>query len=322
MRFFNCLLASVAVFYACGDDASSANDSSGVSDDSRYEHVTINTENRTIAVNTASRYESYCVLNKGTFSWGDLFYEPYSETVPSRYVTRGDTLVVYFNGNMDDPHYYIGGSTEMIYGEWKNLECGEYNGKLECVNEDDREFRAQYSELVLMISENKFQEEVVYKPAYFEYDDYMNSWFMHELYGIIQNGDIMGGTVSLKDLLEPVQPSHIKDDETIFEIEVLESSKRDKKFKMKGKEYEFKVTKTERDSLDYTIAVSVSSEGKECSYEERQVNVTKDNCKDLTTDGLLNYDEDRDFQDSLYIKGTVVIAKDAHEFGECLLQLH
>ncbi|WP_405342917.1 hypothetical protein [Fibrobacter sp.] len=71
----------------------------------------------------------------------------------------------------------------------------------------------------------------------------------------------------------------------------------------------------------YTIAVSVASEGRECSYEERQVNVTKDNCKDLTTDGLRNYDEDRDFQDSLYLRGTVMFTKGAREFGECLADL-
>ena len=77
----------------------------------------------------------------------------------------------------------------------------------------------------------------------------------------------------------------------------------------------------ECDSLDYTLAVSVTAEGKECSYEERQVNVTKDNCKDLTTDGLRNYDEERYFQDSLYIRGTVLFTKGAHEFSECLIEL-
>ena len=36
MRFFSFLLASAAVFYACSsDDGSSANDSAGISDDTR-----------------------------------------------------------------------------------------------------------------------------------------------------------------------------------------------------------------------------------------------------------------------------------------------
>ena len=179
----------------------------------------------------------------------------------------------------------------------------------------------QYREVVLTISENKFQEEFVYKSAYFKYDDYMNSFFMQDLYTILENGSNFGADVTLGGLLSPQQPSDIKAYEKKHDIEVLEVSKREKKFKLGGKDFEFKVTKVERDSLDYTIAVSVASESRECSYEERQVNVAKDNCKDLTTDGLRNYDEERDFQDSLYIKGTVVLTKGSREFGECLLQL-
>ena len=90
---------------------------------------------------------------------------------------------------------------------------------------------------------------------------------------------------------------------------------------MQDKEFVLKVTKAERDSLDYTLAVRLTSGDKGCCYEERQVKVTKDNCKDLTTDGLRNYDEERYFQDSLYIRGTVVFAKGAQEFGECLAEL-
>lgn len=323
MRFFSFLLASAAVFYACSsDDGSSANDSAGISDDAGYEHVAVDKDKRTITVNSDATTKAYCILHKGVFTWGDVSYEAYTETVPSSYVTRGDTLVVYFNGNTDDPHYYIGGSTEKIYGEWKNIECSEFEGRLYCTEEEDREFSAQYRDVVLTISENKFQEEFVYKPAYFKYDDYMNSFFMQDLYTILENKSSFGADVVLSGLLSPQQSSDIKAYEKQHDIEVLESSKRDKKFKMNGKVFELKVTKAERDSLDYTIAVSVASEGRECSYEERQVNVTKDNCKDLTTDGLRNYDEERDFQDSLYIKGTVVIAKGAREFGECLLQLH
>ena len=318
MRFFSFLLVSAAVFYACSDDASSANDSA---ESAEYEHVTVDKDKRTITFSSDANTEAYCILHKGAFTWGNVSFEAYTETVPSSYVTRGDTLVVYFNGNTDDPHYYIGGSTEKIYGEWKNLECSEFEGQVYCSDEEEREFNAQYQETVLTISENKFQEEFVYKPAYFKYDDYMNSFFMQDLYTILENGSNFGADVSLGGLLSPQQPSDIKAYEEKHDIEVLEVSKREKKFKLGGKDYELKVTKVERDSLDYTIAVSVATGNKECSYEERQVNVTKDNCKDLTTDGLRNYDKDRDFQDSLYIRGTVLFTKGAREFGECLAGL-
>lgn len=322
MRYFICLLVSAAVFYACsGDDGSSVNENEGYSENSGFQYVNVDKDNHVVMIRTEATTKAYCVLNKGAFTWSELSYPSYDEMDPSIYETRGDTLVVYFNGNTDDPHYYIGGSTEKIYGKWKKLECGEYNGKLLCLDDDIREFDEQYSETILTISENKFQEEVVYKPAYFKNDDYMNSMFVHYLYGSIQNGEIVGGTVSLKDLLEPAQESYIKNDEEMLDIEVLESSKTEKKFKMKDKEFVFKVTKAERDSLDYTLAVSLTSGDKGCSYEERQVNVTKDNCKDLTTDGLRNYDEDRDSKDSLYIRGTVLYTKGAREFGECLAGL-
>ncbi len=144
---------------------------------------------------------------------------------------------------------------------------------------------------------------------------------MQDLYAILENGSNFGADVALDGLLSPRQPSEIKAYEKKHDIEVLEVSKREKKFKLGGKDFELKVIKVARDSLDYTIAVSVATGDKECSYEERQVNVTKDNCKDLTTDGLRNYDEERDFQDSLYIRGTVLFTKGAREFGECLAGL-
>ena len=320
MKFFSCLLASAAVFYACSsDDSSSAND--GTNDSAGYEHVAVDKDKRTITVSSDATTKAYCILHKGAFTWGNVSFEAYTETVPSSYVTRGDTLVVYFNGNTDDPHYYIGGSTEKIYGEWKNLECGEYDGKLDCSDEDEREFNAQYRETVLTISENKFQEEVVYKPAYFKNDDYINSAFMLDLYAILENKSCFGADVVLDGLLSPRQSSDIKAYEKDHGIQTLESSKRDKKFKQDGKDFELKVTKVERDSLDYTIAVSVETGNKKCTYEQRQVNVTKDNCNDLTTDGLRNYDKERDSNDSLYIRGTVAFTEGSREFGECLAGL-
>ena len=149
----------------------------------------------------------------------------------------------------------------------------------------------------------------------------MNSFFMLDLYAILENASDFGVGAVLSGLLSPQLPSEIKAYEKKHDIEVLEVSKREKKFKLGGKDFELKVTKVERDSLDYTIAVTVAAGGKECSYEERQVNITKDNCTDLTTDGLRNYDEDRNSNDSLFLQGTVLFTKGSREFGECLTQL-
>jgi hypothetical protein len=85
--------------------------------------------------------------------------------------------------------------------------------------------------------------------------------------------------------------------------------------------YDVKITDVERDSLDYKVAISVKSGDKECSYEERQVNVTKENCKDQTTEGLQNYDAQRNSQDTLAIRGTIVNAVGLDEFELCIKEI-
>ena len=73
--------------------------------------------------------------------------------------------------------------------------------------------------------------------------------------------------------------------------------------------------------MDYKVTISVKSGDKECSYEERQVNVTKANCKDQTTEGLQNYDAERNFQDTLAIRGTIVNTKELDKFDKCIKEI-
>ena len=220
-----------------------------------------------------------------------------------------------------DPHYYLGGSTEKIYGEWKNTGCFKYQDNVICPSKEERDFEEQYEELILIISENKFQEEQVYKSAYFKYDDYMNSAYLLNLYAVLEN-EFTGLTVGLSStLFSPEPETYIKTIEEETDIEVLEQTKTAKKFKLDGKTYDVKITDVERDSLDYKVAISVKSGDKECSYEERQVNVTKENCKDQTTEGLQNYDAQRNSQDSLAIRGTIVNAVGLDEFELCIKEI-
>ena len=60
---------------------------------------------------------------------------------------------------------------------------------------------------------------------------------------------------------------------------------------------------------------------KECSYEERQVSVTKENCKDQTTEGLQDYDAERNAQDTLFIRGTIVNTVGFDEFELCIKEI-
>ena len=161
----------------------------------------------------------------------------------------------------------------------------------------------------------------MYKPAYFKFDDYMNSAYLPHLYGALRNDYAYTTIGTLGSLFSPEQESYIKNIESSFDIEVLEQTKTAKKFKLEGKTYDVKITDIKRDSLDYKVTISVKSGDKECLYEERQVNVTKVNCKDQTTEGLQNYDAERDFQNTLAIWGTIVNTKGLDKFDKCIKEI-
>jgi len=317
-RYFY-LLASALFFFACSSDNSTS--SSEISGTTEYQHVSIDKENHRIVVKRGAHTEEFCTLYQNVFKWSKIPSEADQGSDVSTYEIHGDTLVVFFNGNTDDPHYYLGGSTEKIYGEWENIGCYKYQDKVSCPSKGERNFEEQYEELVLTISENIFQEELVYKPAYFKYNDYMNSEYLLNLYGVLGNEFTELTVGSSTSLFSPERESDIKAVEKDRDIEVLEQTKTSKKFKLDGKTYDVKITDIDRDSLDYKVAISVKSGDKECSYEERQVNVTKENCKDQTTEGLQNYDAERNFQDTLTIRGTIVNTKGLDNFEKCIKEI-
>ena len=333
-RYFY-LLASALFFFACSDDGSSSSPENFENAESQQEsgqeskqesqqesqHVSIDKEKHRIVVSQDAHIAEFCTLHQNVFSWDEVSYEADQGSDVTTYEIHGDTLVVFFYGSKDDPHYYLGGSTEKIYGEWKNTGCFKYQDKVSCPSEEERDFDEQYEELVLTISENKFQEELVYKPAYFKYNDYMNSEYLLNLYGVLGNEFTELTVGSSTSLFSPERESDIKAVEKDRDIEVLEQTKTSKKFKLDGKTYDVKITDIDRDSLDYKVAISVKSGDKECSYEERQVNVTKENCKDQTTEGLQNYDAERNFQDTLTIRGTIVNTKGLDNFEKCIKEI-
>ena len=319
MKRYFYLLASTLFFFACSDENSaSSSENSGTAE---YQHVSIDKEKHRIVVDQDAYTEEFCTLHQGSFSWGEVSYEANQGSDVTTYEIHGDTLVVFFYGNTDDPHYYLGGSSDKIYGEWKNINCYKNQDEIHCQSKEERDFREQYEELVLTISENKFQEEIVYKPAYFKYGDYMNSAYLPNLYAVLENDYTWTSIGMFGTLFSPEQASYIKAIEKEHDIEVLEQTKTAKKFKLEGKTYDVKITDIERDSLDYKVTISVKSGDKECTYEEHQVNVTKKNCKDQTTDGLQNYDAERDFQKQLAIRGTIVNTKGLEEFDECIKEI-
>lgn len=319
MKRYFYLLASTLFFFACTDDKGSSSPEN--SENTEYQQVSIDKANRSILVDYDAHTEEYCILEQGSFNWGAVSYDGSLGYDVTPYEIHGDTLVVFFNGMTDDPHYYLGGSTEKIYGKWKNINCYKDQDKTYCQSQTERDFREQYEELILTISENKFQEETVYKPAYFKFDDYMNSVYLPYLYSALRNDFAYSTIETIGTLFIPEQESDIKSIENALDIEVLEQTKTAKKFKLEGKTYDVKVTDIERDSLDYKVAISVKSGDKECTYEERQVNITKKNCKDQTTEGLQDYDADRVFNEELAIRGTIVNTKGLEEFDKCINEI-
>ena len=185
MKRYFYLLASTLFFFACTDDKGTSSPEN--SENTEYQQVSIDKANRSILVDYDTHTEEYCILEQGSFNWGAVSYDGSLGYDVTPYEIHGDTLVVFFNGMTDDPHYYLGGSTEKIYGKWKNINCYKDQDKTYCQSQTERDFREQYEELILTISENKFQEETVYKPAYFKFDDYMNSVYLPYLYSALRN---------------------------------------------------------------------------------------------------------------------------------------
>lgn len=315
-KFLACLLVSASLFYACSDDSGS--NSAENTGKAENQHIQIDRENKVILIQQSPYTEEACLLINGVFSWGSFERDGSTDSV-AFYETRGDTLVVHFPTRDSDPRFYVGGSTKDIYGEWKDLNCGEYQGDLLCPPEETRKEETKYAETFLFIAENEFEEKIVHTPAYFEYDDYMYSDFARVLHSAIAQKSFPW--LSLRTVFSPVDTLTMDYYARLDSIEILKKNKLEETFKVGGKTYEFKVTKVERDFENYTVAVNVSSGDKECVYEERQFDITESSCKELTVDDLRDYNEERDFQDSLYIVGSFLISKGLDDFNECIVDL-
>lgn len=164
-RYF-CLLASALFFFACSDDGSSSSpeNSENAESQQEYQHVSIDKEKHRIVVSQDAHTVEFCTLHQNAFSWGEISYEADQGSDVSTYEIHGDTLVVFFNGNTDDPHYYLGGSIEKIYGEWKNTGCFKYQDNVICLSKEERDFEEQYEELILTISKINFRKSRCISP--------------------------------------------------------------------------------------------------------------------------------------------------------------
>lgn len=316
-KFLICNAVFTFTFFGCSDESNFI--SPDTSESQNYHQVKVDKENHIITKSIKAHTTGYCVLHKGSFNWDEFFYDTNPEEYTIRYEIRGDTLAVDYAG-FTNPLYYIGGSTDNIYGEWNNIECTHLK-EWTCISDEDRKFKEQYYKSVLTISDSKFKEERVYTPAYFKYDDYMNTQFITDLYVHLEGNVNFIGFTTLYTLFIPERESDIKEYEKSHGIEVLETSKLAKTIKLDGKTIKFEVTKIERDSLDYSAAFQVSSGDKVCTLEENQVNITKENCSSLSSEGLLGYDKDRDFNDSLHLNGLATMTKGVNEFRKCITEL-
>ena len=308
-------VAATLMICACSDDNGTSVDKEEIAGPN---HVTIDKAQKAIIFQWSDYSEELCIWDKGTFHWD--MSESKSGADTSYYETHGDTLIVYFNNKREyDPHYYLGGSTDKIFGEWTNIECMAYDGNVYCTDEDERKFKETYYSTVLTISENEFQEKFVYKPAFFKYDDYMNSYYLMGVYTFLRYPNINPPT-SLSALRNPWQESLVKTFEKDNGITTLEKTKTSRSFEISGKKFELKVTEVERDSIYYKLAVEIGSEGTTCSYSEDATKLTKDSCKDLTVENIPYYNE-KDLEETISMGavGTAVSTHhDPEKFTECL----
>ena len=309
-------MVMVLAMVACSGDNGSSVESEELAS---HKQVVVDEQHKAIIYHEEPYSMEGCVLDKGSFGWKEYqFQGTVADT--TYYEMHGDTLVVFFYGNREDPHYYLGGTPENIFGEWTNIECFLYDGVVYCHDEADRKFRQTYSSAVLTISENEFQENIVYKPAYSKNEDYTNSSYMIELYDFLKESRHTPPVV-LSSLFNPQEASRMDAYEKENGVNVLEKTKTSAKFELGGKTYDFKVTKVERDSVYYEVAVSVSSGEMSCSFSEETVKLTEESCKDLTVDVIPFYDQERDAKEIFFLgsQGTPVKkGGDEEKFVSCL----
>lgn len=306
-----------SLFLGCSDDSSS--DTVVNPEYSEKVHVSIDKEKQVILMERSDYVEEACILYNGNFNWGTEAHEASIDTV-AFYEILHDTLEIFFHSKNTSPRFYVGGSTESLFGDWVDTECGLYDEKIICPSAEEQKYSEIYGKSHLVISENNFAEKVAYTKNYFDYDDYMNSAYMSSLHNAIASGEGRT-TVSSGAIFYPMDSLNIAYYDDLYGVKIIEKTKDNEKIQIDEKLFEINVVKAERDSLDYIVAIKVKSDDTECYYEEQQVNVNESTCKDLTIDDIRMYDESRDFNDSLYIRGTFVKQNKAEAFEKCLKEL-
>ena len=255
-------IAISLAFAACGDDSSSNADGKpgySISNDGNRITTTgtlfVDEAQQIIAITQDAKTNDVCVQENESWVWKSVSIP--SETNSYKYEFRGDSLLLYrMYSDTSTSNYasiYIGKSGGKIYQTWAFTQC-EYDKEEDST--DCYERNLKYFSESITFSPGKYSTVAELFPDQFYADqpsiDYMNSFFMDELYKALNfdDADLDAGNI-LKDKQEAGIPEK-------YGINIIENSRMGQTFTSGGKQYTVAVKKIERTFLQGTIDNDIS----------------------------------------------------------------
>lgn len=316
---------------ACGEDASG----NGSSDSVAFENGTsengndgkvitqklkvlyVDEENSTIVT---SRGDVACICEDGSCGWKNIA-QGYDNKYVYKYFFVQDTLILQTCSNTlsycNPGSVLVGGKAGNIYGKWNVPGCFYEDGVMDCfaseLLEDDIVYEITPEYLIAWSNVEAVYGRVLALNS-------MNSEYMYELLECLNS--------RCNDTPDPM---HIDDDDSenvnklIEELNVQKISRNDKsaQFILNNQTFDVVVDDTYGISdgfFDYSVKITVSSEGKTCNNTLQETNNIKPWC---STENAFFFDSDiikrDDGEDSHYI--TKMRKDNADEFGPCLRTL-
>ena len=273
------------------DTSSSADESSNysISDDGNQiitiDSLFIDETQQIIALNTDARTKDVCTQENDSWVWKSVTLS--SETDSFKYEFRGDSLILYriYSGNTESSNYgskYIGSTGGEIYQTWTYTQC-EYNKETDSTNCYER--NQNYGSETITFSPGKYSIILNLFPDQFYADqqsiDYMNSFFMDELYKALNGNesdlDVQGIFMDKKEAGIPDQ----------YGINIIENSRMSQTFISKGKQYVVTVKNVERTflspfgTIDNDISIDVTDGDTTCNNFYKVLWITtKERCSE------------------------------------------
>ena len=312
------IATSMLLVSACGDDSSS-NASGGIS---RKASLYVDESQQLLVMTLDKLTEDMCVVEGDNLTWKsmDIYVKPDS----LHYEFHGDTLLL-FSIYQGKPENYAqmltGGSAGNIYGTWTYIACSfEADENVTQCSANNK----KYYHRTITFSHGSVEADYEFHFDLYlaDHDDYMNSYFMAQLFQILEgrSSDLYLDEVMYMDSAE-VQ-KHAEDDGIVFK----EKTKTNATFELGGKTYTVsaKVDRSLQESGYYTgndnneIHVEVSDGATVCKADYVTHYVNSSYCKAEYWDDLYFDDDWEDINHNNFTTAERYRYSNSVTFKECI----